>query len=95
MPTVDDGRDVDIDDITWPQDVSVWNAVTDHVIDTGAAALGKFANIATVSKTGRLMSMVQGVLMNNLVDGFGGHACFDKRPQMVHQPSVESPGIAH
>jgi hypothetical protein len=58
-----DGRDVDIDDVTVLEDLLPRDAVTDHLVDAGADALGE----ASVVQRSRCCVVLDGEVVNQRV----------------------------
>ena len=94
VPAGDDARQVDVDDVTFSQDVIVGDAVADDFVDAGANRVG----IAVVTQARWSVAMLNRVIVGQLVDPAGGDSRPDMRTQKVHDFGVEtasgSKGIA-
>ena len=90
VPAVHDRRQVDIDDVSRPQLIIAGNPVTDDLIDARADGLWK----PLVPQAGRPMAMIQGVLVDKLVDVGRADSGSDVLPHEIHQLCVESAGAA-
>ena len=64
------------------------DAVADHVIDRGAHALG----VALVVEVGRRATVLDGVVVDHLVDLVGGHARGDVLAYVVEHAHVDGGG---
>ena len=76
MPTVNDGRDIHIDDVTVLQFVAVGDPMADDIINTGATALG----IILISQRCRFMAMIEGPLMDELINRQSRDSSLHMRP---------------
>ena len=85
MPPIHDRSEIDIDDITVAKRHLVRNPVTDHFVHTGAKTVG----IRFVSKTGRNMTMIHRVFVDQLIQFQSRRSRFDEGSDVVHQFRVE------
>ena len=86
---VEDGGAVDVDDVAVAQDVVVGgDAVADNVVDARADALG----VALVVEVGGDAAVVDGVVVDPLVDLGGGHAGADILGDVVEHADVDGRG---
>jgi hypothetical protein len=95
VPTLDNGRQINIGNITGFQLVITRNSVTNHIIDTDTTAFGKRVFVSRISKTGRRMAMIEGVLVNQRIEPGGRDAGLNVGSNEVHQLRVESARLAH
>ena len=91
VPTVNNGRDIHIDDVAVLQNVGTGYAVADNFVDARTAAFG----IAVVAERCRLMFMAKGVFVNQLVDFQGRYSSHNMRTQIVHQLGIEPTCTPH
>jgi hypothetical protein len=61
------------------------DAVTDHIVDRGAHTLG----IALVVEIGRRATVLDGVVVDHLIDLVGGHACGDMLAHIIKHAHVD------
>ena len=80
MPPIHDGGNVDVNDVSVFKLVVIGDAVTDHIIDARAAALG----IVLIAQGCGFMPMIDRPLMDELVDGPGRHPRLYLRPKEIH-----------
>ena len=86
---VQDRGAVHVDDVAFVQHVRIaGDAVTDHVVDRGAHALG----VALVVEVGRRATVLDGVVVDHLVDLVGGHARGDVLAYVVEHAHVDGGG---
>ena len=84
--TVQDRGAVHVDDVALVQHVRIaGDTVADHVVDRGAHALG----IALVVEVGRRATVLDGVVVDHLVDLVGGHACGDMLAHIIEHAHVD------
>ena len=84
--TVQDRRAVDVDDVALVQHIRIaGDTVADNVVDRGAHALG----IALVVEVGRRAAVLDGVVVDHLVDLVGGHARGDVLADVVEHANVD------
>ena len=76
VPSVNDRRDVYIDDVTILEHVTVWNAMADDIVDARATTFG----IILVSQCCGNMAVIDGPLMSHLIDFVSRDACFNMWP---------------
>ena len=88
MPAGNDGREIEIDDVTVSQHIIAGDAVTDDFVDAGANRVGK----AVVAQARGSVAVLNGVAVGQLVDLARGHAGSDMRSQEVHDFGVETAG---
>lgn len=86
-----DRRDVDIDDVAGAEPIAVGDSVTDHFIDARADGL----RVAFITQTGRLVPVLQGVLVGRFIQFRSRDPRPNQRTEEVHQLRVELPGGAH
>lgn len=91
VKSVENRRDIDIDDVTFFQNRVIGDAVTDHLINGCAHRLGK----AVVAERCRKRFMSDGVLMNDLIDLIGGHTRFDELAGVLERLSGQSARRPH
>mgnify|MGYP000588368552 CR=1 FL=1 len=83
---VQDRGAVDVDDVALVQHVRIaGDAVTDHVVDRGANALG----VALIVEVGRRAAVLDGVVVDHLVDLVGGHARGDVLAYVIEHAHVD------
>ena len=83
---VQDRGAVDVDDVALVQHVRIaGDTVTDHVVDRGAYALG----VALVVEVGRRAAVLDGVVVDHLVDLVGGHARGDVLAYVIEHAHVD------
>ena len=83
---VQDRGAVHVDDVALVQHVRIaGDTVADHVVDRGAHALG----IALVVEVGRRATVLDGVVVDHLVDLVGGHARGDVLAHVVEHAYVD------
>lgn len=86
MPAVDDARQVDVHDVAALQNVVVRDAMADDFIDASTNGIW----IAVVTEARRRVAVLNGVIVGQLVDLFGGDAGPDLWTQEVHDLGIES-----
>jgi len=91
MPAIDDGRDVDVDDVAVAKLILAGNPVADDVVDAGATTLG----VALVPERRGTIALIEGPLVDQAIDLFGRRAGDDVRPDIIQQSRVGSPGGPH
>jgi hypothetical protein len=91
MPSIDDTRDIDIDDVTILQDVVSGDPVADDVVDARTATLG----VTQVAKGGRSMPVLKGIVMCQAIDFAGRDTWLDERAEVIHQLGIKAPGGPH
>ena len=88
VPAFNDRREVDVDDVSFSQQVVVRDAVADHFVDAGANRV----RVAVVAQAGRCVAVLDRVVVRQLVDLSGGNPCSDVWTEEVHDLSIESAG---
>lgn len=88
VPTIDDRREIDVDDVSLAQQVVVRDAVTNDFVDAGTNCV----RVAVVTQAGGRVAMFERVVVGQLVDLEGGYTGSDVRPEVVHEFRVESAG---
>ncbi len=84
--TVQDRGAVHVDDVALVQHVRIaGDTVTDHIVDRGAYALG----IALIVEVGRRTTVLDGVVIDHLVDLVGGHARGDVLAYVIEHAHVD------
>lgn len=91
VPAIDDGRDVDVDDIAVFQDRGIGDPVADDFVDANAATFG----VLLVPQGGRLVAMIVGPLMDHFVDFEGRDSGLNVGPKEIHQFGVHAAGTPH
>jgi hypothetical protein len=91
MPAIDQRRDVDIDDIAFHQSAVAGNAVADHIVDRGAAAV----LIAAITHRRGDAAASDTHAADDVVQLAGGDAGYDIRHQRVQYLRRQPPGLAH
>src|SRR3954467_2120314 len=91
VPAIDDGRDVDVDDVAVLERLVARDAVADDVVDRDAAALG----VAAIAEGRGDRARFDRHPVDDVVEVLGRHAGDDMRYQRVEDIGSETPGIAH
>ena len=91
MPSIHDGRNIDIDNVPVDQLSIARNAVTDHIVNAGAATLGE---MLVIQRCGA-MPVTNRVFIDHLVNFPGRNAWFDVITHVIQQLGVEPAGDAH
>ncbi len=91
MPAIDDGGDIDVDDVAIVQHIAIGDAVANHIIDTGAAALGE----VLVTERRALVTALECPRTDEIVNVAGRNARDNLRPEKIHQLSVHLAGVSH
>lgn len=91
VPTVDDGRDVQIDNVAFLQDIVAGDPVADDLVDARAATF----RIVLVPQRRGLVTIVDRPLVDHLVDFGRLDTHFDLGPDIVHQHGVDAAGASH
>src|SRR5690606_24213499 len=91
VPTVDDDRVVDVDDVAFLENLVARNAVADDVVDRGADGLF----VALVAEAGGQAAVVEGELADAVVNLAGGDAGLDVLRDHVEGAGDEVPRLAH
>ena len=69
--------------------------MTDYIVDTDAAAFGKWATLAGIAETRRGVAVVTRVLKNDFINRGRLRAGNHIRPHNIHQLSVKLTGVSH
>lgn len=88
MPAIDDRGEIDVDDVSLTQQIVVWNTVTNHFVDAGANRV----RVAVVAQASGCVTVLDCVVVRQLVDFAGGDAGPDMRSEVVHEFGIESAG---
>lgn len=91
MPTLNDRGDVDIHDVSVAKRIVSGDTVTDYLIDACAAAFG----IVLVAQCCRFVAVINGPLIDHLIEVPGGDSLDNVGAYIVHQHRVDTPGAAH
>ena len=91
VPAVDDGGDINVDDVAVLQFLFVGDAVADDFIDAGAAALG----VILIAQGCRFVAVVGGPLGNHVIDALCRDSRADVGPDVIHQTGVDASGASH
>lgn len=91
MPPIDDGGDVDVDDVAILQFIPIGNAVADDFVHAGAATLG----ILLVTQGCGSVSVAVGPIVDHLIQLFRGDSRFHMWTDVVHQRRVGLAGGPH
>lgn len=91
VPAIDDGRNVDVDDIAFFESIIAGDPVADDFIDAGAAALG----VAEVAFGGGDVTGGDGEIVDEGIDFGGGDTGFDEAAYIVHEAGIEFSSHAH
>lgn len=91
VPTVDDGGDIHVDDISVLQGVRPGDAVADHVVDACAAAFG----VTKITECGGGVFMGDSIFVYESIDFPCGDTRLDKSSNVVHELGVELTGRPH
>lgn len=91
VPAIDDDSDVDIRDIAIQNFLRSGNTVAYDMVDRNAAGLG----IALVPQRRRDGAMLDGVVMDQLIQLFRRNAGNAERRDIVQQLGGQFPGLAH
>ena len=88
VPAINNGREIDVDDVSITQQVIVRDAVANYLVDAGANRI----RVAVVAQAGGRVAMLDRAVVSQLVDLKSGDAWPDMRSEIVHQFGVESAG---
>jgi len=91
VPIIDDRGDVNIDNVTLFELVIIRDAVANDIIDARATTFG----IVLISERRWFVPMIEGPLMNNLVNVTGRDPRLHHRAQVIHQLCVDSSRSSH
>lgn len=91
MPSIDDGGDIDVDDIAFFESVVAGDPVADDFIDAGAAAFG----VAKVAFGGGDMAGGDSKVVDEGIDFGGGDTGFDEATHVIHEAGIEFSSRAH
>ena len=86
VPAVNDGCEIDVDDVPLAEHVVIRDAVAHHLVDAGANRV----RVSVVAKARGGVPVLDGVFVGQLVDLASGNAGPDVRSQEVHDFGVES-----
>ena len=91
MPSLDDRRDVDVDDVSIFENIIPWDPMANHIVDARATAFG----ITQIPKSRRSMLVRKGVLVDEPIDFTGAYAGLDVATDVVHELGVEATCCPH
>ena len=95
MPTINNRRQINIGDVTGFEFIVTGDSVANHIVDADATALGVCSGVSGITQASWNMPVVNGVLVNNLVQLTCGDTWFDTGPDKIKQLSVETTCCPH